>query len=56
MAIWPGLETKLADDVILTGDGGGKAPALARPLQGRGRADIRALLATAARSRGGTEA
>jgi RNA polymerase sigma-70 factor (TIGR02957 family) len=32
-----GLEAMLADDVVLTGDGGGKAPALARPLRGRGR-------------------
>jgi RNA polymerase sigma-70 factor (TIGR02957 family) len=30
-----GLETLLAHDVVLTGDGGGKVPALARPLQGR---------------------
>jgi len=29
------LETLLADDVALHGDGGGKAPALARPLHGR---------------------
>ena len=28
-----GLETLLAHDVVLTGDGGGKVPALARPLQ-----------------------
>jgi len=33
-----GLEALLADDVVLRGDGGGKAPALARPLQGRNRA------------------
>jgi RNA polymerase sigma-70 factor (TIGR02957 family) len=32
-----GLETLLAHDVQLTGDGGGKAPALARPLRGRTR-------------------
>ncbi len=32
-----GLEALLAHDVALTGDGGGKAPALARTLQGRGR-------------------
>ncbi|MDQ3866218.1 MAG: RNA polymerase sigma-70 factor [Actinomycetota bacterium] len=32
-----GLEALLAHDVQLTGDGGGKAPALARPLQGRNR-------------------
>jgi RNA polymerase sigma-70 factor (TIGR02957 family) len=31
------LESLLADDVVLTGDGGGKAPALARSLQGRSR-------------------
>jgi RNA polymerase sigma-70 factor (TIGR02957 family) len=31
------LETLLADDVVLTGDGGGKAPALARSLTGRSR-------------------
>jgi len=30
-----GLESLLADDVELTGDGGGKAPALARSLRGR---------------------
>ncbi len=32
-----GLETLLAHDVVLTGDGGGKAPALARSLRGRNR-------------------
>ncbi len=32
-----GLEALLAHDVVLTGDGGGKVPALARPLQGRNR-------------------
>ena len=32
-----GLETLLAHDVVLTGDGGGKAPALARSLRGRSR-------------------
>jgi len=32
-----GLETLLASDVALTGDGGGKAPALARSLRGRNR-------------------
>ena len=32
-----GLEALLADDVVLTGDGGGKVPALARPLSGRDR-------------------
>jgi RNA polymerase sigma-70 factor (ECF subfamily) len=31
----PGLEALLAHDVELTGDGGGKVPALARPLRGR---------------------
>ena len=30
-----GLESLLADDVVLHGDGGGKVPALARPLSGR---------------------
>ena len=38
-----GLEAMLAHDVMLTGDGGGKVPALARPLQGRNRV-ARALL------------
>jgi RNA polymerase sigma-70 factor (TIGR02957 family) len=32
-----GLEALLADDVVLHGDGGGKAPALARALHGRAR-------------------
>jgi RNA polymerase sigma-70 factor (TIGR02957 family) len=32
-----GLEAMLAQDVVLTGDGGGKAPALARSLHGRDR-------------------
>ena len=32
-----GLESLLAHDVVLAGDGGGKVPALARPLQGRNR-------------------
>ena len=32
-----GLEALLADDVALTGDGGGKVPALARTLRGRDR-------------------
>jgi RNA polymerase sigma-70 factor (TIGR02957 family) len=32
-----GLEALLAHDVVLTGDGGGKVPALARALQGRNR-------------------
>ena len=31
------LESLLAEDVVLHGDGGGKAPALAKPLQGRSR-------------------
>jgi RNA polymerase sigma-70 factor (TIGR02957 family) len=38
-----GLEALLAHDVVLTGDGGGKVPALARPLRGRSRV-ARALL------------
>jgi RNA polymerase sigma-70 factor (ECF subfamily) len=38
-----GLEALLAHDVVLTGDGGGKAPALARSLHGRSRV-ARALL------------
>jgi RNA polymerase sigma-70 factor (TIGR02957 family) len=38
-----GLEALLAHDVVLTGDGGGKVPALARRLRGRGRV-ARALL------------
>lgn len=33
----PALEALLAEDVILTGDGGGKAPALARSIKGRSR-------------------
>jgi RNA polymerase sigma-70 factor (TIGR02957 family) len=32
-----GLETLLAHDVVLTGDGGGKVPALARSIHGRNR-------------------
>jgi RNA polymerase sigma-70 factor (ECF subfamily) len=32
-----GLEALLAHDVVLTGDGGGKAPAMARSLRGRAR-------------------
>ncbi len=32
-----GLETLLASDVVLTGDGGGRVPALARRLEGRNR-------------------
>jgi RNA polymerase sigma-70 factor (TIGR02957 family) len=38
-----GLEALLAHDVVLTGDGGGKVPALTRPLSGRDRV-ARALL------------
>jgi RNA polymerase sigma-70 factor (TIGR02957 family) len=38
-----GLEALLTHDVVLTGDGGGKVPALARPLRGRYRV-ARALL------------
>jgi RNA polymerase sigma-70 factor (TIGR02957 family) len=38
-----GLEAMLAHDVVLTGDGGGKVPALARALRGRNRV-ARALL------------
>ncbi len=38
-----GLEALLAHDAVLTGDGGGKVPALARPLRGRNRV-ARALL------------
>jgi RNA polymerase sigma-70 factor (ECF subfamily) len=38
-----GLESLLAHDVVLTGDGGGKVPALARQLRGRSRV-ARALL------------
>ena len=39
-----GLETLLAHDVVLHGDGGGKVPALARPIRGRSRV-ARTLLA-----------
>ncbi len=39
-----GLESLLAHDVVLTGDGGGKVPALARSLRGRNRV-ARTLLA-----------
>ncbi len=42
------LEALLAHDVMLHGDGGGKVPALARPLQGRSRV-ARTLLAWASR-------
>ncbi|HWL49679.1 MAG TPA: RNA polymerase sigma factor SigJ [Acidimicrobiia bacterium] len=43
-----GLETLLAHDVELTGDGGGKVPALARSLRGRSR--VAAVLAKAVRT------
>ncbi len=43
-----GLEALLADDVMLHGDGGGKVPALAGPLQGRKRV-AHTLLAWASR-------
>jgi RNA polymerase sigma-70 factor (ECF subfamily) len=51
-----GLEAVLAEDVQLHGDGGGKAPALGRPLQGR-HAVARTLLnwARAAARSGGYE-
>ena len=39
-----GLEALLAHDVVLTGDGGGRVPALGRALRGRGRV-ARALMA-----------
>ena len=47
------LEELLAEDIVITGDGGGKAPALARPLHGSRRA-ARTLVAwgTAARKLG----
>jgi RNA polymerase sigma-70 factor (TIGR02957 family) len=38
------LEALLADDVVLTGDGGGKVPAITRPVRGRARV-MRTLLA-----------
>jgi hypothetical protein len=41
-----GLESLLAADVALHGDGGGKVPAIRRPLHGRGRV-ARTLLAWA---------
>jgi RNA polymerase sigma-70 factor (TIGR02957 family) len=44
------LESLLAEDVVLHGDGGGKAPALARPLAGRQR--VAKTLASWARSGG----
>ena len=43
-----GLEALLAEDVVLHGDGGGKAPALARPIHGRDRV-ARTLMAWVAR-------
>ena len=43
-----GLEALLANDVVLHGDGGGKVPALTRPLQGRRRV-ANTLLAWASR-------
>ena len=43
------LETMLAEDVVLAGDGGGKAPALARPLHGARR--VARTLGTWARAR-----
>jgi RNA polymerase sigma-70 factor (TIGR02957 family) len=42
------LESLLAEDVVLHGDGGGKAPAIARPLDGRKR--VAKVLATWART------
>jgi RNA polymerase sigma-70 factor (ECF subfamily) len=44
-----GLEALLASDVTLTGDGGGKVPALAQMLRGRSR--VANMLATFARTR-----
>jgi RNA polymerase sigma factor (sigma-70 family) len=46
-----GLEALLASDVTLTGDGGGKAPALSRMLRGRTR--VANMLITFARTRAG---
>ena len=46
-----GLEALLASDVTLTGDGGGKVPALARKLRGRSR--VANMLITFARTRAG---
>ena len=46
-----GLEALLASDVTLTGDGGGKAPALSRMLRGRTR--VANMLITFARARAG---
>ena len=45
------LEELLADDVVLHGDGGGKAPALAHPVHGRAKV-ARTLLACFGRARG----
>jgi ketosteroid isomerase-like protein len=49
-----GLEALLAGDVVLRGDGGGKVPALARPLHGRNRVarTLRAWMRQAARIAG----
>jgi RNA polymerase sigma-70 factor (ECF subfamily) len=49
------LESLLAEDVVLTGDGGGKAPALARSLRGRSRVArvLRTWSRARARIRGG---
>ncbi len=44
------LEELLAEDIVITGDGGGKAPALARPLRGSRRA-ARTLVAWGAAAR-----
>jgi RNA polymerase sigma-70 factor (TIGR02957 family) len=51
-----GLENLLAEDVVLHGDGGGKVPALARPVQGRKRVarTLRAWAKAAARVGGVT--
>ena len=46
-----GLEALLAHDVVLTGDGGGKVPALARSLHGRNRVARTLLDSDAARLR-----
>jgi RNA polymerase sigma-70 factor (ECF subfamily) len=50
-----GLESLLADDVVLHGDGGGKVPALARALRGRARVarTLGAWAKAATRIRGG---
>ena len=44
-----GLEALLAHDVELTGDGGGKVPALARPLRGRSRVALTLINSVVAR-------